>query len=44
VKTSTPDGADGTLVSPTYNRIGPVVGGQEYVFVNGVDFGVEIKY
>ena len=44
VKTSTPDGVGGTQVSPTYNRIGPVVGGQEYVFVNGVDFGVEIKY
>ena len=44
VKTSTPTGADGTQVSPTYNRIGPVVGGQEYVFVNGVDFGVEVKY
>ena len=44
VKTSTPTGTDGTQVSPTYNRIGPVVGGQEYVFVNGVDFGVEVKY
>ena len=44
VKTSTPTGADGTQVRPTYNRIGPVVGGQEYVFVNGVDFGVEVKY
>jgi hypothetical protein len=44
VKTSTPTGADGTQVSPTYNRIGPVVGGQEYVFINGVDFGVEVKY
>jgi hypothetical protein len=44
VKTSTPTGADGTQVSPTYNRIGPVVGGQEDVFINGVDFGVEVKY
>jgi hypothetical protein len=44
VKTTTPTGADGTQVSPTYNRIGPVVGGQEYVFVNGVDFGLEVKY
>lgn len=44
VKTTTPTGADGTQVSPTYNRIGPVVGGQEYVFVNGVDFGIEVKY
>ncbi len=44
VKTSTPDGANGTIQSPTYNRIGPVAGGQEYMFVNGVDFGVELKY
>ncbi len=44
VKTSTPDGANGTIQSPTYNRIGAVSGGQEYVFVNGADFGIEIKY
>ena len=44
VKTTTPDGANGTIKSPTYNRIGGVAGGQEYVFVNGVDFGIEVKY
>jgi len=27
-----------------YNRVGPVNGGQEYVFTNGVDFGIEVKY
>jgi hypothetical protein len=30
--------------NPVYNRIGPVEGGQEYVFTNGVDFGLEVKY
>ena len=44
VKTTTPTGANGTQQSPTYNRVGPVVGGQEYVFTNGVDFGIEVKY
>ena len=31
---------------PVYNRIGPAAGGgpQEYVFTNGVDFGIEVKY
>ena len=29
---------------PVYNRIGPVDGGQEYVFTNGVDFGMTVKY
>jgi hypothetical protein len=30
---------------PIYNRIGPNPnGGQEYVFTNGVDFGIEVKY
>jgi hypothetical protein len=31
---------------PIYNRIGPAAGGgpQEYVFTNGVDFGIEVKY
>jgi hypothetical protein len=30
---------------PVYNRIGPSpAGGQEYVFTNGVDFGIEVKY
>ena len=27
-----------------FNRIAPVDGGQEYVFTNGVDFGIEVKY
>jgi hypothetical protein len=27
-----------------YNRIGAVDGGQEYVFTNGVDFGVTVRY
>jgi len=30
--------------NPTYNRITPVDGGQEYVFTNGVDFGITVKY
>ena len=31
--------------NPVYNRIGPnPAGGQEYVFTNGVDFGIEVKY
>jgi hypothetical protein len=30
--------------SPRYNSIGPVNGGQEYVFTNGVDFGIEVRY
>jgi hypothetical protein len=30
--------------NPVYNRIGPVDGGQEYVFTNGVDFGVTVRY
>jgi hypothetical protein len=30
--------------NPVYNRIGAVDGGQEYVFLNGIDFGVEIRY
>jgi len=30
---------------PVFNRIGPASGvEQDYVFVNGVDFGVEVKY
>jgi len=45
---------DGTVVQPgywyvdtqkvEYNRIAPVQGGQEYVFTNGVDFGIEVRY
>jgi hypothetical protein len=27
-----------------FNRIGPVDGGQEYVFTNGVDFGITVRY
>jgi len=30
--------------SPVYNRIGAVNGGNEYVFVNGVDVGIEFRY
>ena len=30
--------------NPTYNRIGPADGQTEYVFTNGLDFGVEVKY
>jgi hypothetical protein len=30
--------------NPTYTRIGPVDGGQEYVFTNGVDFGMTVRY
>jgi hypothetical protein len=31
--------------NPVYNRLGPNPnGGQEYVFTNGVDFGIEVKY
>jgi hypothetical protein len=30
--------------NPVYNRIAPVDGGQEYVFTNGVDFGITVKY
>jgi hypothetical protein len=30
--------------NPVYNRIGAVDGGQEYVFTNGVDFGVTVRY
>ena len=45
---------DGTTVAPgywyvdtqkvEYNRIAPVSGGQEYVFTNGLDFGIEVRY
>lgn len=45
---------DGAQVQPGYwyvaekpvqfNRIGPVSGGTEYVFTNGVDIGLEIRY
>jgi hypothetical protein len=50
VKTSGPSGE--TPVSspyyrpdPVYNRIGPASKvAQDYVFTNGVDFGIEVKY
>ena len=45
---------DGTVVQPgywyvdtqkvEYNRVGAVSGGQEYVFTNGLDFGIEVRY
>ena len=45
---------DGAQVQPGYwyvdqkpvdfNRIGPVSGGTEYVFTNGLDFGIEVRY
>jgi hypothetical protein len=45
---------DGAQVQPGYwyvaekpvqfNRIGPVIGGTEYVFTNGVDIGIEVRY
>ena len=30
--------------NPRYDHIAPVRGGTEYVFTNGVDFGIEVKY
>ena len=50
-----PSGTPGsTEVPPTYeyvktevrafNQLNPINGGNEYVFTNGVDFGIEIKY
>ncbi|MFM9196521.1 MAG: hypothetical protein ACKOWG_12415 [Planctomycetia bacterium] len=30
--------------NPKFNSVGPVQGGQEYVFTNGVDFGIEVRY
>ena len=30
--------------NPTFNSIGPVEGGQEYVITNGLDFGIEVRY
>ena len=30
--------------NPVYNSITPVAGGNEYVFTNGIDFGIEVKY
>jgi len=44
-----PTNPDGSLNpyyvdNPRFNSIGPVQGGQEYVFTNGVDFGIEVRY
>jgi hypothetical protein len=44
-----PLNTDGTpnpyfVPNPRFNSIGPVQGGQEYVFTNGVDFGIEVRY
>ncbi|MGI9177501.1 MAG: hypothetical protein ACR2IT_06555 [Pirellulales bacterium] len=42
---STPVGNDYYRPNPVYNQIGPAARvAQDYVFTNGVDFGVEIKY
>ena len=30
--------------NPVYNSIAPVEGGNEYIFTNGIDFGIEVKY
>ena len=30
--------------NPIYNSIAPVEGGNEYIFTNGIDFGIEVKY
>jgi hypothetical protein len=41
---STPESSPYYRPNPVYNRIGPVDGGQEYVFTNGVDFGMTVRY
>jgi hypothetical protein len=41
---STPETSPYYRPNPVYNRIGPVDGGQEYVFTNGVDFGLTVRY
>jgi hypothetical protein len=41
---STPETSPYYRPNPVYNRIAPVDGGQEYVFTNGVDFGITVKY
>ena len=41
---STPETSNYYRPNPVYNRIAPVDGGQEYVFTNGVDFGITVKY
>ena len=30
--------------NPVYNSVAPVAGGNEYIFTNGIDFGIEVKY
>jgi hypothetical protein len=41
-----PDGTPNPyyVPNPRFNSVGPVQGGQEYVFTNGVDFGIEVRY
>jgi hypothetical protein len=39
-----PNGSYTQIVPGFYNQITPQDGGNEYVFTNGIDFGVEIKY
>ena len=40
-----PAGSWYVATKPTeYNHIGAKEGGQEYVFTNGIDFGVEVKF
>ena len=41
---STPETSEYYRPNPIYNRITPVDGGQEYVFTNGVDFGITVRY
>jgi hypothetical protein len=39
-----PDYSYVTTRPAAFNQLTPVDGGNEYVFTNGVDFGIEIKY
>jgi hypothetical protein len=39
-----PDYSYVTTKLAAFNQMTPINGGNEYVFTNGVDFGVEIKY
>jgi hypothetical protein len=41
---STPETSPYYRANPVYNRIAPTDGGQEYVFTNGVDFGITVRY
>jgi len=38
------NGSYAQIVPGLYNQITAQDGGNEYVFTNGIDFGVEIKY